>query len=236
MLEHVRRLLLAGASTAVLAGPSMAADLGMPVKAPPQALPPSWTGPYAGLHVGWIGHRASVDELAFGFSSLNTRMSMDGFIGGGHAGYNWQYQAVVLGVEGDISGATGSRTVAYGTPGLPDTFTSKLAWLSTIRGRVGFAYDQWLIYGTAGWAIAGVDNARTDPLGPFTLDKSETKAGIVWGGGIEHRFASNWTARIEAFHVDLGHSTYSTVATNGTYITRFTNEATVVRGGVSFKW
>ena len=238
MLGQMRRLMLAGVSTAVLAGPAMAADLGMPTKAPQQPLPSTWTGPYAGLHLGWIGHDASVAELSPGWPpGFSADQSVDGIIGGGHAGYNWQYQSLVLGVEGDISGASGSGSLIYGGYGPSETFSTKLNWLGTIRGRVGVAFDQWLIYGTAGWAFAGIDNTRIAvTIGPFTLDASETKSGVVWGGGVERMFGRNWTARVEAFHVDLGDSTFTNTTVDGTYITRFTNKATIVRGGVSFKW
>jgi len=46
----------------------------------------------------------------------------------------------------------------------------------------------------------------------------------------------NWTARVEALAVDLGNDTVTTAATNGTYITRFSNKVVEARGGVSLKW
>jgi outer membrane immunogenic protein len=239
MLRRIREFLLAGVSLAALAGSAMAADMAMPVKAPPPPIqpPPTWTGAYAGLDLGWIGNRASTDEVDTFFSGFNTDMSVNGIIGGGLAGYNWQVQSLVLGVEGDISGASGNRTVAYGPYTPPDTFSSKITWLSTIRGRAGVAFDPWLIYGTAGWAFAGVDNTRTDPSASgSTFNESGTRSGFVWGGGVERMLGRNWTARVEALHVNLGSSTVANNASGLTYITRFANTATIVRGGVTFKW
>ena len=199
--------------------------------------PPSWTGFYAGLDLGWLGNRGSVAELASGYTDYTADMTVNGVIGGGHVGYNWQMQQFVFGVETDISGAGGSQTVSFGGGAPPDTFSSRVNWLSTFRGRVGFAFEDWLLYGTVGWAVAGVHNTRNSNVdGFFVVDESKTKSGFVWGGGVERMFAPNWTARVEAMAVDLGSSTITTILPPLTYITRFSNKEVVVRGGVSYKW
>lgn len=202
------------------------------------AAPISWTGFYAGLDLGWLSNQASADELLWTGVGLNTSTTVNGIIGGGHLGYNWQYQQLVLGVETDVSGVGGSRTVSFGIYAVPDTFSSRINWLSTFRGRLGVAFDEWLVYGTAGWAVAGVHNTRNGNFdGNFVVDNSKTKSGFVWGGGVERMFAPNWTGRLEAFAVDLGNSTLTSVSGGGdTYITRFANKVVVARGGVSFKW
>jgi len=177
----MRSLLLASVSSVALAGTAWAGQAPKPMQ--PMPVPaPSWAGFYAGLDLGWIENRAAVAELAQGFSDLNTSMTVNGVIGGGHVGYNWQFQQIVLGVETDLGGANGSRSVSY-PPGItdPDTFSSSIKWLSTFRGRAGVVFDEWLVYGTAGWAVAGVHNTRTDFSGPFILDQTTTMSGIRLG-------------------------------------------------------
>lgn len=234
----MRGFLLASVSTAALASTAWAGETPKAMQAMASA-PMSWTGFYAGLDLGWLGNRSSVEELEFGVvPGFSTSPTLSEFIGGGHVGYNWQYQQFVLGAEADISGASGSHTVSYGPPGFsPDTFSSSINWLSTFRGRLGVAFDQWLVYGTAGWAFAGVHNTRTSTsLGPINVDQTKTGSGFVWGGGVEYMVTRNWTARVEAMAVNLGDSTILSNTTNGPYITHFTNKAVVARGGVSFIW
>ena len=93
------------------------------------------------------------------------------------------------------------------------------------------------MYGTAGWAIAGVHNTHTSAYNGYSSDDTNTKSGFVWGGGVERMFAPNWSARVEALAVDLGNSTVATVVPKlNTYVTRFSNKVVVARGGVSFAW
>ena len=105
---------LAGA--AMVSGAAMAADISRPVyKAPPAgALPVAydWTGFYVGGHVGY-GWADKDWRDAFG---LVTTHSADGFLGGGQAGFNYQINQFVLGVEGDVSWANlkGDSTQVFG--------------------------------------------------------------------------------------------------------------------------
>ena len=203
----MRGFLLASVSSAALASTAWAGESPKAMQAMASA-PPTWTGFYAGLDLGWLGNRASADELAWTGFGLDTSTTVNGIIGGGHRRVQLAISAIVLGVETDISGAGGSRTVSFGIDPVPDTFSSRINWLSTFRGRLGVAFDEWLVYGTAGWALAGVHNTRDSNLdGFFVVEESKTKSGFVWGGGVERMFAPNWTARVEVLAVDLGSST-----------------------------
>ena len=190
------------------------------------------------MDLGWIGNQASVADLTPSYGNYNTNMTTNGVIGGGHVGYNWQIQQILLGVESDIGAAGGSRTASFG-PGPPfDTFSSRINWLSTFRGRLGVAFDDWLVYGTAGWALADVHDTRNSFVdGHFVVDDSNTKSGFVWGGGVERMFGPHWSGRLEAFAVNLGSSTLTSVQSGPlSYTTRFSNKVVVARGGVSLKW
>src|SRR5262249_54273722 len=189
----MKKLALGGTMLVALAmsAPAMAAD--MPVKAPIIApVVFSWTGFYVGGNIGYSWGRADADftETTSGTSSSqvfrtagptpvgpptvttfgpltvagSARADLNGVIGGGQAGYNWQNGSMVFGFEADIQ-ATGERgdsiiCITAGCPlgGIFATESYKLKWLSTLRGRVGVAVaPKWLLYATGGLAIGEVE-------------------------------------------------------------------------------
>ena len=89
-----------------------------------------------------------------------------GFLIGGTAGINYQIGEYVFGIEGDgdwtnltgNSGSTCGAITAVLTP--PISCQTQSQWLATIRGRVGYAFDRILLYGTAGAAFG---NIQTGP-------------------------------------------------------------------------
>jgi outer membrane immunogenic protein len=133
-------------STAVVAllcvSPALAADL--PVKAPPAPPPPapvfSWNGFYIGANIGGAWTNGSITD---NFTGADLGFSNSGFIGGGQAGFNWQINNFVFGIEGDIDGADISHTSsAIGTPiGVLQGRTST-DWIATLTGRVGWTWDR----------------------------------------------------------------------------------------------
>ena len=191
-----------------------------PAYAPPAPPPFSWTGFYGGIHVGygWSNSSATVtDGLANGlFDPVSLDQNGNGVIGGGQIGYNWQFAPNwVIGIEGDISG-TGIRNTTFapittggGVPvaaGFQHTAERDINWLATVRGRLGYAADRWLIYVTGGGAWGGIDYTA----GPIfagvsnVTQFSHTSSGWTIGGGVEYGFTNNWTARVEYLYYDLG--------------------------------
>jgi outer membrane immunogenic protein len=157
----------------------------MPTKAPkaPLVIPYSWTGFYVGANVGytWGPWDASASQVIFDPSTVHDP-KVNGWLGGLQAGYNWQRDRWVLGVEGDIQITGAKDTDNWSTPGLPApppppptapiapladflpgppgggtaSFTNewKFPWFGTFRGRVGFLpAERWLIYATGGLAF-----------------------------------------------------------------------------------
>jgi outer membrane immunogenic protein len=140
-----------------------------------------WAGFYAGAHVG------------FGAGSAHSS-DLDGFLGGVQAGYNMQTGQFVLGLEGDIGVSSIDRK--HGST------SSSIDALGSARARAGFTFDQFLLYGTGGFGF-----------GQFTYEAEGSRddqwsAGWVLGIGAEAALSRTWTARIEAFHYDLGRSNY----------------------------
>src|SRR6185295_16446107 len=113
---------------------------------------------------------------------------------------NWQFGGGwVVGVEGDISwsGVYGVRS----PPVAPFTTTEDIDWFGTIRGRVGYAWGNWLPYFTAGWAYSS--NTRTNS-GGLGGTASANHSGWTVGVGAEWMFAQNWTAKAEYKYIDFG--------------------------------
>jgi outer membrane immunogenic protein len=150
----------------------------------------SWTGPYLGGNLGY----------EWGATSNNpTRPS--GFAGGIEGGYNWQRGQLVLGGEADIQLSGAGDTFA------PWKFSNP--WFGTLRGRAGYAINNVLIYGTAGFAFGGLQ-AQTFGL----LSESHTNVGWSAGAGVEAGFAANWSAKVEYLFVDLASNTYALTGTS----------------------
>jgi outer membrane immunogenic protein len=172
-----------------------AADLSVAplYKAPPPApVSPAynWSGFYLGVNGGGGWGHSKWDANATG-------INLSGGQVGGTAGYNWQYGNVVLGLEGDMdwSGMKGTSTSAL----CPNGCTTSDNWLSTVRGRAGYAFGGVMPYVTGGLAVGDIRAATPGFAGANT-----TNAGWTVGGGIEFALPGNWTAKAEYLHVDLG--------------------------------
>jgi len=148
----MKHLLLASVSAFALAGAAYGADLPAPEYKAPPPLPaaPSWEGFYLGANLGYsVGREEAHDVFALSggagtFSeSESFPVGPEGPIGGGQIGYNWQVSPNwVLGLEADLDASGQRDSVCPFACFL--TASQKLSWLSTVRGRVGYAQDGWL--------------------------------------------------------------------------------------------
>ena len=122
---------------------AQAADLTPPVAAP---VAYNWSGLYIGLNAGYAAAKVTETVTGGGSGSANIPAGL----GGLQIGANVQTGAIVWGFEGDFAGnmATKSVTVAGGAL----SGTAQIPWLATLRGRVGYAFDRFLLYATAGGA------------------------------------------------------------------------------------
>ena len=217
-MKNFRVCLLARVSSAALVGSAAAADL--PAKAPPLTPAPvmTWAGPYVGIHLGAAWNNAKFSDLGapgisppllygtdLGANDPFWSPNHGGFAGGGQLGYNYQAGNFVFGVEGDFSGIANKASVTFTPPlrGIPISATSDLDWMATVRGRVGVAFGQALIYGTGGVAFASFSDAWGFTfLGGNAFAKDETRTGWVAGGGFEYMFLPKWSAKIEYLFID----------------------------------
>ncbi len=218
--------LVAGAPSRGLGPGAPAAD--MPVKATKAVVvaPYNWTGFYFGADIGggWGRHDRSV--VPPGFQNSYTSR---GVIGGLHAGYNWQSNAFVFGLETDIN-LTGIKGDDGGDGGTLDQ--TKVKWLGSLRGRVGYAWDRVLVFATGGWAYSRLEHFNNNGAGETI---SKTRNGWTLGGGIEYALNANWLIRAEYRHYRLG--TYQNLTpTNGILPFEVSNRLNTVTAGVSYKF
>ena len=136
-------------------------------------------------------------------------IDLNGAIVGGQLGYNWQSGQFLLGIEGDASTLADGGDHVTG-PGLPGAATlgADMNYLASIRGRLGWAINNWLLYGTVGLGLLAVRIHRERAgAAIFTAKLRLDDEGIVYGGGVEWMLAYGVSLRAEYLRYDLGHST-----------------------------
>jgi len=206
-------LLFAAAALGIAAaGGAAGADLQRPIyKAPPAPLPPpmyNWTGFYGGVNVGGSWGRQHVTATQAG-TSVTHSDHLDGVIGGGQIGYNWQFNGPwVLGFETDIQGSGESTNAALAAPAFGLSYKNSLEWFGTARGRLGYALGSqgtWLPYVTGGLAYgeSKINGSETLPAPATAFSRSDTRVGWTVGAGLEWAFAPQWSAKVEYLYIDL---------------------------------
>ncbi len=223
------RTLLTGMIAAAAAGSSAwAADL--PVyKAPPAVAAFSWTGFYLGANLGY-GWAHGESSTTVGGVTRSSAGNVDGLIGGGQLGYNWQTGDLVLGIEIDGQFSDQKASASVSSAGITVTETDKVPWFLTARGRLGWAFaDRWMVYATGGGGLVDVKSDFTiSRLG--TLSWEESHGAWVVGAGIEQAFAQNWSWKAEYLYLDTG--TFSTTVLG--VPANFRLKDNIVRGGINY--
>jgi outer membrane immunogenic protein len=224
---------------APLAAPAYAADLGQRpyTKAPIVDPAFNWSGFYLGGQIGyaWRSDDHTERDLT-GPDGFRASSKPTGGVAGLHAGYNWQAGNFLLGVEGDIEGADikGSGNYVDGTGNVTsDRIDTRTDWQASLRGRLGFTANNWLIYATGGAAWANINHDYVSGSGSgHTETSSTTRPGWTAGAGFEYGFASNWSARLEYRYTDYG--TLTNISTQFTSFQDHKITENTVRAGVSY--
>ena len=266
----MKKIILAAVLAGIGPTAAWAADLGAP-NAPAMAEVFSWTGFYFGGDVGLAGVKynftsnfAETNDPGFANNPQSNALSPTPFLGGGHAGFNWQFAPnLVVGVEGDwqsvrLHSSICRQTDSSSIPcldgnGNQDGFASmsgELNWVATARGRLGWAIDRLMIYGTGGAAFGKFDSSiglscLTSGCGSVDLNKlsasvasSTQRTGWVIGAGVEWMFAQNWIVRGEYQHIDFGNVSSLALSPNCACSFSATQKVglDILRAGVSFKF
>ncbi len=170
-----------------------------PSPAPPDTRPPmfDWTGVYVGLNAGYSFGSSNWSDSVTGVST--GAFGTSGFLFGGTLGANYQVGRLVLGVEGDggFSKASGFATFTT-TPLCAGGCITSNGWLATARGRIGYAFDRFLAYGTGGAVLGNVQaNYSNDAVSNLT------SVGWTVGAGVEAALTPQWSLKAEYLFVDL---------------------------------
>jgi opacity protein-like surface antigen len=183
-----------------------------------RSLAPPFRNHHTGLGTSW---NISPHSALSGFS-----LAPSGWVGGGQIGYNWEVVPhLVLGIEGDwdwthqtdwACGVAGTGCINGPSPNGATSLGQKYKWISTLRARIGWARDSWLLYVTGGpaWAKVDTDLTVNCPLGCGNLTNtafgsasfSDSRHGWAAGVGIEIVLWGNLTAKLEYLHLDFGNT------------------------------
>jgi outer membrane immunogenic protein len=134
----------------------------------------NWSGLYVGVNGG------------YGWSQNTSPVDPTGAFGGGQIGYNFQRGNIVFGIETDFQGSGISDSAG--------SLNSSLDWFGSVRGRLGYAFERALVYGTGGFGYGQVTNEGL----------SQTQTGWVAGAGVEYKITPSWSAKAEYQYFDLG--------------------------------
>ena len=204
-------LILAQPSTVLADGPQVWA----PVRSSVDVSASPWAGFYVGLHggIGWADHRIrSVTPSSASLAGFrHTLVEPTGFVGGSHAGYNWQFGNAVLGLEAEMTGATLSGRSQSPSPlqaGVTIMQEASLAGVAAISGRAGYAAGDWLLYAKMGWALGrfSAETMTRNAAGAITTQAmgDQYRDGWLAGAGVEYRFGPRMSLKVEYDFIDFG--------------------------------
>jgi len=216
---------LAAGGTAALAG-----DIGL---APASY---DWSGGYVGVNAGgalnsskFKSNYSYTGQDDIGQEGIDLVNGLDftatpnegAFTAGVLAGYNMQMSSLVLGIEGDFNYLGFSGTVKNNASGVMsqvlepentnaiDKIDYEGTWYGTVRARVGYAMDNFLLYGTGGLAYGQLnikqklDATNGTESATWSSERDAWKMGWTVGAGVEYAM-DRWTLGLEYLYVDLG--------------------------------
>ena len=232
---------------------AFAADLParVPMPAAPVAVPVvfDWTGCYLGVEGGgnWGQSEQIARSSANAGRTITGPFDLSGGIAGGTVGCNYQTGNFVIGLENDFSWTNKRGSVSDLPPfNVAAISSTREKWIDTLRPRFGYAWDRFMIYGTAGAAWAGTDVNVLGPVAPAGVTDSQNRVG--WTAGLGGEWAA-WTApwgavtfKLEYLHADFGTRQYvnpPVINAGGTVVTRdvkLTDDMFRAGMNVKFNW
>jgi len=188
-------------------GPTRSADYS--ISRPTKSLAPvpflNWTGFYVGGHLGY-GRGHANDSFADPVTAGSNK-ALGSLFGGLQLGYNHVLKSgILLGIESDLSfpnflsadDVVRSRITPQGI------LSEKIDYVGRLRGRIGYAFDNWLIYGTGGVAWSQARFIETSDLTGDEDKALRMRGGWVLGAGAEVAIAPDWSARLEYLYDNFG--------------------------------
>jgi outer membrane immunogenic protein len=208
-----------------------------------------WSGPYIGMQAGYGWGEADADteqgaapQIVAASDPIDLdagregSISAEGVLAGFHAGYNLQWENLVLGVESDaeLTDMDGGTDVVRGPDITIARQEKEFDWLASMRLRAGYAMDRVLVYATGGLAIGAVDMSFSLGDGSFNESDTETAFGWTVGGGLEYALTDEVSLRFDYRYTDLEDTSFDGLGQTFNARYTFDNEFHAVRGGVSW--
>src|SRR5690349_21872718 len=188
-LTGVMRWLIGMTGLFFASSAAFAADVSMPAYVQPAAPSYNWTGIYIGANAGY-GFATPSAATTLAGSGVAGSENLAGFVGGGQLGGNYQIGSVVFGLEADFDYSGQSHSITVGIFNESDS----IPWLGTLRGRIGYALNRVLFYGTAGGA-EGKFSSTIAAAGFGSISGWQTHTAWTAGAGAEIGLTENLSAR-----------------------------------------
>jgi high affinity Mn2+ porin len=205
MCRSYLRALPSGLAVALVSFCGAAAEeRGAPGRVAKYSSPYDWSGFYVGGHVGY--GRGNARTTLSDAAPTAASNSFGSLFGGVQAGYNVMLGRWLLGVEADISfpNYLSNDDLAVMRVGATGMVDHQIDYLGTLRGRLGYAFDRWLVYGTGGFAFSQARFEQAPAAGGEDNRQLRTLTGWTIGGGAETALSPHWTLRLEYLYSNLG--------------------------------
>jgi opacity protein-like surface antigen len=202
-----------------------------------------WSGVYLGGFGGYLHSPTTITTNLTTTGALDNTSSFtaNNVQFGGQAGFDFLSPWHVLaGLALDATSGFDHTTTITGAS-TAYTQEMKVTVDGTVRGRLGYAYNNVLVYGTGGWAWATSSFTRVQLVGKTgnanvgnTQTLSANLSGWTAGGGLALGFWRNWEFFAEYRYVSYGAATIGYPAALRTATSSTT--VTSILGGVNFKF
>jgi len=153
-----------------------------------------WSGAFAGgsLSVGAAETEIfdSDENATYGYSRVDGLTGMAALRGG----YNFQSGKLVFGPEISVGLSSFDESYEFDFCS-PTTISAEISSFAALRGRIGFAIDDVLIYGAVG--VAQLEGDRSAQCDTRFTDSIDSSTALIAGIGAEYRIADNLAATFE---------------------------------------
>ncbi|MGE0523505.1 MAG: outer membrane protein [Variibacter sp.] len=246
MAKTTSVLSLAGAALALSIASASAADL--PVKAPMMAPVQTfdWSGWFAGVGIGgswndlgWIYRGGTVPN--------RNPVRNDNMVAGLHGGAQYQFGGLgfggglVIGYEYGANFSTDDYGAGSACPNPAFNCKAKIESLYTIGGKLGLAWDRFMLYGTGGWAGANVTTRTDSNPGNVIFDQTrQWHNGWYVGGGLDYAFfhtaGTDWILGVDYKHVELDGVVHMETNVPGAQDRRITPDSDILMARLTVKF
>ena len=175
----------------------------------------NWSGFYVGIQGGYSWERDQLTEYATAGRiplGVQFRYGTDGAVGGAHLGFNYQFGSLVLGAEADIEAPSGRGGV--NEPGGRNPFDpgrvgrGKRDGPASVRGRIGYAFDRFMIYASGGVAFTTFDYHYYNPVLRMGEGTSMDRTGWTAGAGVNYAMTDRLIFGLDYRYTDFGKFDY----------------------------